>query len=100
MSRVRFAPSHVTRERLAPNVIQPVVAITTRPVTPRLGRVFVQLGTSAKSRLQCRVLQVYSKLFFFWTDYMPGSIFFKGKGRRGWGLTSKSLPKGVSQRQT
>lgn len=32
---------------------------------------------------------------------MPGSIFFKGKGRRGWGLTSKSLPKGVkSQRQT
>lgn len=32
---------------------------------------------------------------------MPGSIFFKGKGRRGWGLTSKSLPKGVkSQGQT
>lgn len=47
--RVRFAPSHVTRERLAPNVIQPVVAITTRPVTPRLARVFAQLGTSAKN---------------------------------------------------
>lgn len=50
LSRVRFALSHVTREPLAPIVIQPVVAITRQPVTPRLACVFVQLGTSAKSR--------------------------------------------------
>lgn len=47
--RVRFVPSHVTREPLEQIVIQPVVAITTRPVTPRLARVSVQQGTSAKN---------------------------------------------------
>lgn len=84
MPRVRFAPSHVTRERLAPNVIQPVVAITTRPVTPRLARVFAQLGTSAKSRLQCRVLQVYSKLsFFFGQITCPVQFFLRERGEGG-----------------
>lgn len=47
--RVRFVPSHVTREPLEQIVIQPVAAITTRPVTPRLARVSVQQGTSAKN---------------------------------------------------
>lgn len=49
VGRVRFVPSHVTREPLAQIVIQSVVATTTRPVTPRLARVTVQLGTSAKN---------------------------------------------------
>lgn len=67
MPRVRFAPSHVTRERLAPNVIQPVVAITTRPVTQRLARVFVQQGTSARSRsLWTAFLYIYTVHGILW----------------------------------
>lgn len=43
--RVRFVHSPVKRGPMAPIVIQPVVAITTRPAIPRLERVSVQLGT-------------------------------------------------------
>lgn len=45
LPRVRFVHSPVKRGPMAPIVIQPVVAITTRPAIPRLERVSVQLGT-------------------------------------------------------
>lgn len=66
MPRVRFVPSHVTREPLAQIVIQPVAAITTRPVTPRLARVTVQLGTSAKSRSLWTAFFIHIHVYSTW----------------------------------
>lgn len=66
LPRVRFVPSHVTREPLEQIVIQPVVAITTRPVTPRLARVSVQQGTSAKSRSLWTAFFIHIHVYSAW----------------------------------
>lgn len=66
LPRVRFVPSHVTREPLEQIVIQPVAAITTRLVTPRLARVSVQQGTSAKSRSLWTAFFIHIHVYSTW----------------------------------
>lgn len=81
LPRVKFVPSPVTKEPMVTIVIQPVAAITTRPVTPKLARVTVQPATSARSRSQCTVLHVYLNLFIvLFLDRLHARInFFLGR---------------------